>query len=71
MAKAKRQRKKELDDLEKWFDEFSVACPWRGKQQGGVMNRGAFCIATYANGKAMICQAISCAPIFIANRLLN
>ncbi len=67
MGKAKRSRKEEMEGLQKWFKEFSVACPWRATPP----KETAFCSATFVKGKAMICQAINCAPLFLANRLIQ
>ena len=67
MGKAKRQRKKETEDLKAWFNEFAVACPWRAKPDG----EQPFCISTLKGNKAMVCIPTNCAPLFIANRLLQ
>ena len=68
MGKAKRQRKKETADLKAWFNEFSVACPWRHKEKEHLF----FCVPTITkDSQAMICQVMNCAPLFLANRLLQ
>ncbi|HEC61060.1 MAG TPA: hypothetical protein ENI27_02270 [bacterium] len=69
MGKAKRSRKEEMETLQKWFKEFSVACPWRMTPP----KEDAFCIPTHIpkTKHAMVCMAINCAPLFLANRLIQ
>lgn len=67
MAKAKRQRKKETADLKAWFNEFAVACPWRHKEREHLF----FCVPTIQGKQALICQVTNCAPLFLANRLIQ
>ncbi|MFH1953150.1 MAG: hypothetical protein ABIL06_16220 [Pseudomonadota bacterium] len=67
MGKAKRERKAEMGDLKAWFNEFSLACPWRMQPKEGQ----AFCIATMNPKGAMVCMALNCAPLFMSNRLIQ
>lgn len=68
MGKIKRARKKERADLQKWFEKFSKQCPWRAQYQYNE----PFCIAAVLpKDHAMLCKAINCAPLFIANRLIQ
>ncbi|HDZ26277.1 hypothetical protein LCGC14_0911030 [marine sediment metagenome] len=73
MGKAKRERKKETDGLKEWFEEFSSACPWR-KQ---IIHKGGICGVTGNPTKdkksvtALVCEVTNCAPLYLANRLIQ
>ena len=77
MGKAKRERKKGIDpELRAWFDEYSVACPWR--QKVAHPNTGktlTYCSATVHPMQDQIrtldCQVLNCAPLYLANRLIQ
>lgn len=71
MGKAKRERKEELNDLRKWFEEFSLVCPWRALVKNKQGQSAIVCVTTKIDEMAMICQHTNCAPLFIANRLIQ
>ena len=73
MGKAKRERKKETDDLKAWFDEFSKACPWRQAVKKKEGESGIVCgpTITETTKKALFCQVLNCAPLYLANRLIQ
>ncbi|KKL57065.1 hypothetical protein LCGC14_2239130 [marine sediment metagenome] len=72
MGKAKRERKKELSELDKWFEEFSKACPWR--KQGDIEGICGGTAVPHKNKEGVICLAciaLNCAPLYLANRLIQ
>ena len=70
MGKAKRERKKETADMKDWFNEFAVACPARYQMKDKVRCGLSF-IPAPKKAQALECSVLNCAPLFMANRLIQ
>ena len=78
MGKAKRERKKETDDLKEWFEEFSKACPWRQAKDRHGNKITPICGVTMMPSREhkkdviyLACEVTNCAPLYLANRLIQ
>ena len=71
MGKAKHERKKEMADLNEWFKDFSKSCPWRTIAKNDHGQQKIICSPTLKPKMSMICNVINCAPLYLANRLLQ